>query len=77
MDNLLRIVLTADNNERNHHRTYEIMLGRDLLDDWTVQIRFGRTGQYCRVQQFASTKPDEMRDVIRELSLGASKPAEV
>ena len=33
MDNLLNIVLEAHNVERNHHRQYEITLGKDLLDD--------------------------------------------
>ena len=64
MDNLLNIVLEAHNVERNHHRQYEITLGKDLLDDWTVKIRFGRAGQYGRVQQFASRDIKEMRSVI-------------
>src|ERR1017187_2629005 len=29
----------------NHHRRYQITVGCDLLNDWTVIIRYGRTGQ--------------------------------
>lgn len=66
MDNLLNIVLEAHNPQRNHHRRYEITVGKDLLNDWTVKIRFGRVGHYGQVQQFASPKAEEMRSVIRE-----------
>jgi hypothetical protein len=66
MDNLLNIVLEAHHPQRNHHRRYEIIVGKDLLDDWTVKIRFGRSGQYGRVLQFASPKAEEMRCVIRD-----------
>ena len=42
------------------------MVGRDLLDEWTVAIRYGRTGQSGREMRFASPQPDEMRAVIRD-----------
>ena len=45
MDNLLTVAFEAHNPEKNHHRRYQITIGRDLLDDWTVAIRYGRTGQ--------------------------------
>lgn len=66
MDNLLNLVLEAHNPERNHHRRYEITVGKDLLNDWTVSLRSGRTGQHGRLQQFASPKAEDMRAVIRE-----------
>jgi hypothetical protein len=39
MENLLTIALEAHNDDLNHHRSYEITVGRDLLDDWTLSIR--------------------------------------
>ena len=45
MDNLLTVAFEAHSQEKNHHRRYQITVGRDLLNDWTVAIRFGRTGQ--------------------------------
>ena len=45
MDNLLTVAFEAHNAELNHHRRYQITVGRDLLDDWTVSICYGRSGQ--------------------------------
>jgi predicted DNA-binding WGR domain protein len=53
MDNLLTVALEARHAERNHHRRYEITVGRDLFDHWTVAIRYGRIGQGGRVERFA------------------------
>jgi len=39
MDNLLTVAFEAHRDELNHHRRYQIVIGRDLLDDWTVSIR--------------------------------------
>ena len=66
MDNLLTVAFEAHNPEKNHHRRYQITIGRDLLDDWTVSIRYGRTGQDGQQKRFASPKADEMRQVISE-----------
>lgn len=41
-------------------------MGRDLLDDWTVTIRYGRSGQAGRELRYADAKADAMRAVIRE-----------
>jgi predicted DNA-binding WGR domain protein len=66
MDNLLAIAFEAHHVEKNHHRRYQVTLGRDLLDDWTVAIRYGRTGQGGREMHFASPQPEDMRAVIRD-----------
>lgn len=66
MDNLFTIAFEAHNAELNHHRRYQITLGRDLLDDWTVSIRYGRTGQGGQEKRFASPRADEVRAVIRD-----------
>ncbi len=66
MDNLFTIAFEAHNSELNHHRRYQITLGRDLLNDWTVAICYGRTGQGGQEKRFASPRVDEVRAVIRD-----------
>ena len=65
MDNLLTIAFEAHNDENNHHRRYQIVLGRDLLDDWPVGINYGRCGQRSQEKRFASTRAEEMQALIR------------
>lgn len=65
MDNLLTIAFEAHSDEQNHHRLYQITVGRDLLDDWTVGIFYGRCGQRNQEKRFASAKAEEMRVLIR------------
>ncbi len=66
MDNLLTVAFEAHNSEQNHHRRYQVTLGRDLLDDWTVAIRYGRTGKGGQEKRFASPKAEDMRKLISE-----------
>jgi predicted DNA-binding WGR domain protein len=66
MDNLLTVAFEAHNLEENHHRRYQITVGRDLLDDWTVAIHYGRTGQGGQEKRFASPKAEEIRAIIRD-----------
>jgi predicted DNA-binding WGR domain protein len=66
MDNLLTIAFEAHSAEKNHHRRYQVTIGRDLLDDWTVSIRYGRTGQGGQELRYATADADRMRAVIRE-----------
>jgi hypothetical protein len=53
MDNLLSVAFEAHHQEKNHHQRYEVTIGRDLLDDWTVAIRYGRTGRSGREWRYA------------------------
>jgi predicted DNA-binding WGR domain protein len=66
MDNLLTVTFEAHSQEENHHRRYQITVGRDLLNDWTVAVRYGRTGQGGQEKRFASQKAQEMQAVIRD-----------
>jgi predicted DNA-binding WGR domain protein len=66
MDNLLTLAFEAHHAERNHHRRYEVRIGRDLLDDWTVTIRYGRTGQGGQQRHYASPQAEAMRAIIRD-----------
>ena len=66
MDNLLTVAFEAHNAEKNHHRRYQVTLGRDLFDAWTVSIRYGRIGQDGQQRRFASPKAEEMRQIIGE-----------
>ena len=66
MDNLLTLAFEAHHGERNHHRRYEVRIGRDLFDDWTVAIRYGRVGQGGQERRYGSPEPDALRKVIRD-----------
>src|SRR5260370_34662990 len=66
MDNLLTVAFEAHNAEKNHHRRYQVTIGRDLFDAWTVSIRYGRIGQDGQQKRFASPKAEDMRAVISE-----------
>ena len=66
MDNLLTVILEAHHPERNHHRRYQVTVGRDLLDDWTVSVSYGRTGQGGREERFASPETEVVRTIIRD-----------
>jgi predicted DNA-binding WGR domain protein len=66
MDNLLTVSLEAHNAARNHHRRYEIRLGRDLFGDWTVALRYGRLGGGGQEVRHAGSDPERLRRVIHE-----------
>ena len=66
MENLLTVAFEAHNPERNHHRRYEVTLGRDLFNNWTVKIRHGRCGKGSQCKSFASSEADEMKALIRD-----------
>ena len=66
MDNLLTVAMEAHSAERNHHRRYEITVGRDLFDAWTVAICYGRHGRAGREDQLAGVDVEELKAVIRE-----------
>jgi predicted DNA-binding WGR domain protein len=66
MDNLLTVGLEAHHAELNHHRRYQITLGRDLFEDWTVSISYGRSGHGGQEKRFASPNAEEVRAVIRD-----------
>ncbi len=66
MDNLLTIVLEAHHRQRNHHRSYRITVGRDLLGDRCVSIRYGRTGQYGQERRFGVADAGAMQAVVRD-----------
>ncbi|WP_088252447.1 WGR domain-containing protein [Fimbriiglobus ruber] len=65
MENLLTVIFEAHHAALNHHRFYEVTIGRDLLDDWTVVIRYGRDGQGGQEKRFASPDPSVLRAIIR------------
>lgn len=66
MDSLLTLAFEAHHPERNHHRRYEVRIGRDLLDDWTVTIHYGRVGQGGQERRFGFPEPDQLRAIIRD-----------
>src|SRR3954467_5587087 len=66
MDNLLTVAFEAHNAGRNHHRHYQVTVGRDLLDDWTVAISYGRTGQAGWELRYAATHASAPRPPLRD-----------
>ncbi len=66
MENLLTVAFEAHNVVRNHHRRYQVTVGRDLLQAWTVAISYGRTGQPGREVRYASAAAEDIRAIIRE-----------
>ncbi len=64
MDNLLYLCLEAHNPEVNHHRRYEVRLGRDLFGLWVVTIGYGRSGSGGRQLVYSDEYPEVVRDVI-------------
>lgn len=66
MDNLLTIALEAHNAERNHHRRYELTVGRDLFGDWTVGVRYGRVGRGGQEMRYGAEQAEAMQKVVRD-----------
>jgi hypothetical protein len=66
MDSLLTLTFEAHHAERNHHRHYEVRIGRDLLDDWTVTIRYGRVGEGGQERRYGSPEPTVLRAILRD-----------
>jgi hypothetical protein len=66
MDNLLTVSLQAHNADRNHHRRYEIRLGRDLFGEWTVCLLYSRMGRSGQMVRHTSPDPEQLRQVIQE-----------
>ncbi len=66
MDNLLTASFEAHNTDRNHHRRYEIRLGRDLFGEWTVSLNYGRTGRGGQEIRHTGSDPAQLQHVIRE-----------
>lgn len=66
MDNLLTVTFEAHNDDRNHHRRYEIRVGRDLFGAWTVALRYGRTGRGGQEVRHSAADSEKLRKLIRE-----------
>jgi predicted DNA-binding WGR domain protein len=64
MENLMTVTLEAHNPERNHHRLYQLMVGRDLLGYWTLTVRHGRVGKHGTVTRYSAIERDYIRSVI-------------
>jgi len=75
---LVTIALEAHSDERNHHRRYEVSVGRDLLDDWVVTVRYGRVGWPLREVRFGYPDVETARTLLTErLSRRLSAPRRI
>lgn len=78
MENLLTVTLEAHNPERNHHRRYQLMVGKDLLGYWTLTIRHGRVGAVGQVTRYALRKKVDVQKLIAiKLKKRASAPRRI
>lgn len=78
MDNLLYLRLEAHNPARNHHRKYEVRLGRDLFERWVVTLAFGRDGKGGHQLCYSDDDRGVIREIIREsLSRRSSSPRRI
>jgi hypothetical protein len=78
MDGLLRVRMEAHNPALNHHRWYEVRLGRDLFGHWVVTIEYGRSGFAGQLLVFSDADPGVARDLIRHyLNRRASAPRRI
>jgi hypothetical protein len=66
MENLLAVSFEAHNIEKNHHRRYNVTVGRDLFGYWTVSIRYGRTGHLGRELRYAGSQAEDLRAIVRD-----------
>lgn len=66
MLDLLTIALEAHSDERNHHRRYEVSVGRDLLEHWVVTVRYGRVGAPLRELRLGGADLTEARTVVQK-----------
>ncbi|QJW98431.1 WGR domain-containing protein [Frigoriglobus tundricola] len=65
MDDRLVVVFEAHHPDRDHHRWYEMAVGRDLFDHWMMTIRYGRIGQPGQQRRYTAVDPDALRAIIR------------
>jgi hypothetical protein len=50
--------------KRHQYRRYEVTIGRDVLNDWTVSIRYGSPGQGGLELRSAAARPEETRSFL-------------
>ena len=66
MENLLAVTFEAHNPALNHHRRYEIRVGRDLFGEWTVAFEYGRSGKRGQIRRHASPDAAVMQETVLE-----------
>ncbi len=65
MENLLVLTLEARHFARNHHRRYEVRVGRDLFGEWTVSVRYGRAGRGGQEQHYGGADAAVLQATVR------------
>lgn len=58
------LTMEAHNAERNHHRLYEFIVGRDLFNHWILTIRYARVGHSGHHQHFSAPDLDSIQKII-------------
>lgn len=66
MDNLLSLVMEAHSPERNHHRQYQVRIGKDLFDHWTARFTYGRVGSRGTECCYDSHDPNQLMRIVHQ-----------
>ena len=56
-------LLHADAPALNRRRAYQLEVGRDLFEQWWVEVTFGRIGRAGRTLRFAAQDEGEARNI--------------
>jgi len=67
MLNLFDIYLEAVNPVARNYRAYSLSFGKDLLNDWSVQIQFGRIGRRGTVINYSFSEFDKALILIKSI----------
>jgi hypothetical protein len=65
MENLLLLALEAHHTDRNHHRRYELKIGKDLFGHWAISIRYSRAGGSGGNElKYGGNDADQLRAIV-------------
>ncbi|MBS0206929.1 MAG: hypothetical protein JSS49_28980 [Planctomycetes bacterium] len=66
MQNLMTMTFEAHHGERNHHRRYQIIIGRDIFQDITVSIYYGRTARGGQEIRYGGMPSVALQSIIHD-----------
>jgi hypothetical protein len=67
MHSLFDIYLEAINPMAGNYRAYSLSFGKDLLNEWIVQIQFGRIGRRGTIKNYSFNEFDKAVNLIKSI----------
>lgn len=67
MHSLFDIYLEAINPPAGNYRAYSLSFGKDLLNNWIVQIQYGRIGTQGTIKNYSFNEFDNAVNLIRSI----------